>query len=85
MGCCRLYRSLKLFVRFLIALCLMTAVTLMGIAIEKNCLRLKRQISGQHAELQKLEERESQLVLQTQQLGAPPRLLREWGNGRVVR
>ncbi len=52
----------------------------MGIALEKQKLSLKRSISAQHYQLHDLDEQRAQLFLKTQQLGAPPRLLREWNS-----
>ncbi len=56
---------------------LLTSVSLVGIAIEKQNLALKRQISLQHYDIESLKERRCQLVLETQQLAAPTRLLQE--------
>lgn len=60
--------------RFVAALTLVTAVSLLGISLEKQNLALKRTISLQHYRLEILEEKRSRLILKTHQLGAIPRL-----------
>lgn len=60
--------------RFVAALTLVTAVSLLGIALEKQNLAMKRAISLQHYRLEILREKRSRLVLKTHQLGAIPRL-----------
>lgn len=64
--------------RFLASLILLTGISIIGITLEKQNLAMKREISLQHYELHHLQEQRSRLFLETQQLGAPPRLLREW-------
>ncbi|QDT32465.1 hypothetical protein Mal48_17110 [Thalassoglobus polymorphus] len=70
----------SMFFRFAATLAILTLISIMGIALEKQKLSLKRAISEQHYQLQALAEERSQLFLKTQQLGAPPRLLREWNS-----
>lgn len=72
-----------MFFRFAAALGLLTSIALVAIAIEKQNLSLKRSISLQHYQLQILDEQRCRLILQTQQLGAPPRLMEEWERGDV--
>jgi hypothetical protein len=72
-----------MFFRFAAAIGLLTAIALAAISIEKQNLSLKRQISLQHYRLQLLQEQRARLVLQTQRLGAPPRLMKEWERGAV--
>ncbi|HWL08612.1 MAG TPA: hypothetical protein VNQ76_09415 [Planctomicrobium sp.] len=66
-----------MFFRFAAAIGLMTATALAAIAIEKQNLSLKRAISLQHYQLDLLQEKRCRLVLETQQLGSPLRLLEE--------
>ena len=54
---------------------LIVAVSLLGIALEKRTLALKRAISLQMYRADQLEERRAQLKLRCEQLGAPARLL----------
>jgi hypothetical protein len=64
--------------RFLVAVVLVTGVSLFGIALEKQNLALKRGISLQHYRLEILREKRSRTILRTHQLGAVPRLAEEW-------
>lgn len=66
--------------RFLATLTILTGISVVGIALEKQNLTLKQTLSQQHYELHELEEQRCQLFLKTQQLGAPPRLLRDWNS-----
>jgi hypothetical protein len=72
-----------MFFRFAAAIGLITAIGLAAIAIEKQNLSLKREISSQHYQLQIQQEKYSRLVLETQQLAAPPRLMEEWERGEI--
>jgi len=67
-----------MFFRFVATLVILTTISVMGITLEKQNLAVKRAISVQHYKLHDLDEQRSQLFLTTQQLGAIPRLLREW-------
>jgi hypothetical protein len=69
-----------MFFRFAAAIGLITAIGLAAIAIEKQNLSLKREISRQHYDLEIQQEKNSRLVLETQQLAAPSRLMDEWQN-----
>ena len=64
-----------MFFRFGAAVALIVAVSLLGIAVEKRSLSLKRAISLQTYRAAQLEERRMQLRLRCEQLGAPARLL----------
>lgn len=61
--------------RFVAAVVIVTAVALGEIAIEKEILSLKRSISLQHYQLRLLEEKRARLILKTQEMAAPARLL----------
>jgi hypothetical protein len=64
-----------MFFRFGAAVALIVAVSLLGIALEKRTLALRRAISLQTYRAEQLEERRVQLRLRCEQLGAPGRLL----------
>ena len=64
-----------MFFRFCAAVALIVAVSLLGIALEKRTLALRRAISLQTYRAEQLEERRVQLRLRCEQLGAPGRLL----------
>jgi hypothetical protein len=64
-----------MFFRFGAAVVMVVVVSLLGIAIEKRTLALKRAISLQTYRADQLDERLAQLQLRCEQLGAPGRLL----------
>jgi hypothetical protein len=64
-----------MFFRFGAAVALIVAVSLLGIALEKRTLALRRAISLQTYRAEQLDERRVQLRLRCEQLGAPGRLL----------
>lgn len=64
-----------MFFRFGAAVTMVVVVSLLGIALEKRSLSLKRAISLQSYRAAQLEERRVQLRLRCEQLGAPARLL----------
>ncbi|MBL8848692.1 MAG: hypothetical protein JNG89_03370 [Planctomycetaceae bacterium] len=64
-----------MFFRFGAAVALIVAISLLGIALEKRSLSLKRAISLQTYRAAQLDERRVQLRLRCEQLGAPSRLL----------
>ncbi|MCA9039949.1 MAG: hypothetical protein KDA65_06315 [Planctomycetaceae bacterium] len=66
-----------MFFRFGAAILLIVLICLIGIAIEKQNLDLRRDLSRQHAQSEELLEAHARLRLQTQQLGATSRLMRE--------
>ncbi len=66
-----------MFLRFAAAIGLLTAIALAAIAVEKQNLSLKRAISLQHYQLEAMQEQHCRLVLETQQLSSPTRLLPE--------
>ncbi|MBT5018102.1 hypothetical protein OAF98_00400 [Planctomicrobium sp.] len=67
-----------MFFRFIATLAILTGISIYGMNLEKQNLKLKSIVSQQHYELHNLEEQRSRLFLKTQQLGAPPRLIRDW-------
>jgi hypothetical protein len=64
-----------MYFRFGSVLCLAAAVSLVGVAVEKSALELRRDISRQHYRLEVLQEEHARMRLQTQQLGAPRRMI----------
>ncbi len=73
-----------MFFRFIATLVILTTISVLGITLEKQNLAVKRAISVQHYELHDIDEQRSQLFLTTQQLGAIPRLLREWDDTELA-
>ncbi|REJ84431.1 MAG: hypothetical protein DWQ34_19875 [Planctomycetota bacterium] len=72
-----------MFFRFGAALVLVILIALLGIAIEKRNLALRRSISLQDYRREQLLEQRARLRLETEQLGAPGRLLDEVEAGRL--
>lgn len=70
-----------MFFRFGAAVALIVAVSLLGIALEKRALSLKRAISLQTYRAAQLDERRVQLRLRCEQLGAPARLMESLNGG----
>jgi hypothetical protein len=64
-----------MFFRFGAAVAVVVVVSLLGIALEKRTLSLKRAISLQTYRADQLEERRIQLRLKCERLGTPGRLL----------
>jgi len=63
------------FFRFGSALSLCIAISLVGIALEKKNLGLRREMSRQHFQMDVLIEKYATLRFRSQELGAPARLL----------
>lgn len=59
-----------MYFRFGSAVCLVVAISLVGIAIEKQSLDLRRQLSRQHYQMDALQEEHSKLRLKSQELAA---------------
>ncbi|MBS0260400.1 MAG: hypothetical protein JSS02_00480 [Planctomycetes bacterium] len=64
-----------MFFRFGVGLLLVVLTSLVGTALEKRTLELKRAVSGQHYRLERLKNMRASKRLQAQQLGAPNRLV----------
>jgi hypothetical protein len=64
-----------MFFRFGAAVLLVVVVSLLGIALEKRTLTLKRTISLQLYRTEQLQERCVRLRLRSEELGAPARLM----------
>jgi hypothetical protein len=72
-----------MYFRFGSALVLAVLVAFAGIAIEKQCLALKRSIIRQQYRREVLGDEYARLRLETQQLGAPIRLFQALEQGRL--
>ena len=66
-----------MFFRFGSAIVLVVLISLAGVAIEKQNLALRREVSRQHYRLDVLLEQHARLRLKTQQLGAPARVIEQ--------
>ncbi|QDU80855.1 hypothetical protein Pla110_25910 [Polystyrenella longa] len=66
-----------MFFRFGAAIGLIVIVCLIGIAIEKRNLDLRRELSQQHARSEEFREAHARLRLKTQQLGSTSRLMQD--------
>lgn len=73
-----------MFFRFIVALVLLTGISVWGISLEKQNLTIKREISEQHEELAHLDEHRCRLFLETQQLGTPLKLQQHQAETSVV-
>lgn len=70
-----------MFFRFGAAVVLIVAISLVGIALEKQALSLKRAITLQTYRARQLEERRARLRLESERLGAPQQLLQALPSG----
>lgn len=72
-----------MFFRFGTALVLVVIVSLLGIALEKRVLSMKRAISLQHYRFEQLDEQRARLRVRSEQLGAPAQLIDAVMEGEV--
>ena len=72
-----------MFFRFGAAVLLIVVVSLLGIAIEKRTLSLKRTISLQLYRAEQLQERCVRLRMRSEELGAPVRLMQALETGQL--
>src|SRR5580698_10839013 len=75
-------RNEAMYFRFGAAVVLAVLVAVSGIAIEKRCLMLRRALAREHYRYEVLRDLYARQRLQTQQLGAPARLLDALENER---
>lgn len=73
-----------MYFRFGSALFLVVIVSLVGVAIENQCLELRRGLSRQHYEMEVLRELYARKRLKTQELGATERVLDALEQGQLV-
>jgi hypothetical protein len=73
-----------MYFRFGSALVLLILVCVVGIAIEKRCLELRRAVSRQYYRRDALSDQFARLRLETQQLGAPGRLFENLETGSTA-
>ncbi|HXY35609.1 MAG TPA: hypothetical protein VEI07_15360 [Planctomycetaceae bacterium] len=71
-----------MYFRFGAAVVLAVLVAVAGIAIEKRCLTLRRALTREHYRYEVLRDLYARQRLQTQQLGAPARLLESLESNR---
>lgn len=69
--------------RFLGGLALVVLISLAGVALEKEILELRREISRQHYRTDLLRNEYAKLRLRSQELGAPTKLLEDLNAGRL--
>jgi len=72
-----------MYFRFASALALVILISFGGVAIEKQCLDLRRAVSRQHYRQEALRDLYARTRLRTQQLGAPVRLFDALEDGRI--
>jgi hypothetical protein len=72
-----------MYFRFGSALALLILVSIAGVAIEKECLALRRSVTRQQYRQTELAELSARARLRTQQLGAPIRLIEAIEQGRI--
>jgi len=72
-----------MYFRFGSALVLVILMSVGGVAIEKQCLALRRTVIRQQYRRDALGDEYARLRLETQQLGAPVRLFEALENGRL--
>ena len=65
-----------MYFRFGVAILLVVAIAVLGVAVEKSMLGFRREITRQQYRKDVLKEEHERLRLRTQQLGAPTRVLR---------
>ena len=69
--------------RFGSAILLAVAISLIGIALEKESLKLKRQVSRQHYQLDVLIDAHAKMKLATQRAGSPRQVLNSMERGEL--
>lgn len=72
-----------MYFRFGTAIVLVVSISLVGIALEKRNLELRRAVSRQHFRMDVLREVHANLRLTTQELGAPTRLIDALESGEM--
>ena len=72
-----------MFFRFGSTVVIVVLISLAGIAIEKQNLSLRRELSRQRYRTDVLLEEHARLRLQTQQMGAPNRMIDALENGKL--
>ncbi len=72
-----------MFFRFSGAVALVVIVSLLGIALEKSNLTYRSALSRQHYQFEELLDQHALLRTQTQQMGAPARMIDAIEDGRL--
>lgn len=73
-----------MYFRFGVALAIVIAVSICGVMIENENQRLKQQITQQQFRQDLLVQQVAAARLESQQLGAPPRLIQAVEEGRIA-
>jgi len=73
-----------MFFRFGSALVLIVLISLAGVAVEKRNLELRRRVIHQHFQTDVLRDVHARLRLETEQLGAPVRMLDSIESGELA-
>lgn len=79
----RVERLVPMLFRFGSAIFLTVAISLVGIALEKESLELKRRVSRQHYQLDVLVNVHAKMKLATQQAGSPRQVLDSMERGEL--
>lgn len=72
-----------MFFRFGSAIVLVVLISLAGVALEKQNLELRREVSRQHFRMDVLLDTHAKMRLRTQQLGAPVRMIERLEEGTL--
>lgn len=72
-----------MYFRFGVALLLVVAISVAGVAIEKMTLATKRDMSRQQYRLEVLRDEHARMRLRTQELGAPTRMVKSIRSGEL--
>ena len=72
-----------MFFRFLAGIALVVLISLAGVALEKERLRIRRNVSRQHYRTEVLRESLAKLRLRVQKLGAPAKLMESLESGQL--
>ncbi len=72
-----------MFFRFLCCVAFVVLVSLASVALEKNVLETRRDISRQHYRMEILRESYAKMRLKVQELGAPARLMESLDKGEL--
>ncbi|MFN0197931.1 MAG: hypothetical protein ACKVT0_14390 [Planctomycetaceae bacterium] len=66
-----------MYFRFASTICLVVAISLFGVGLEKEALSLRREVSRQHFRADILGDNRAKLRWECEQLGAPQRLIEQ--------
>lgn len=72
-----------MFFRFLCCVALIVLISVAGVALEKETLETRRNISKQHYRMEVLRESFAKMRLRVQELGAPEKLIESVEKGEI--